>query len=57
MLTNHLLTTKKEFRNLKKQDIPDIFIKKKLKKACFHHDMAYEDFKDILRRRATDKIL
>ena len=28
-----------------------------LDKACFWHDMAYEDFKDLIRRTASDKIL
>ena len=26
-------------------------------KACFQHDMAYGDFKDLARRTATDKVL
>ena len=26
-------------------------------KACFKHDMAYENFKDLLRRTASDKVL
>ena len=26
-------------------------------KACFQHDMAYEDFKDLARRTASDKVL
>ena len=26
-------------------------------KACFQHDMAYEDFKDLARKTASDKIL
>ena len=29
----------------------------KLDKACFQHDMAYGDFKDLTRRTASDKIL
>ena len=29
----------------------------KLDKACFQHDMAYGDFKDLARRTASDKIL
>ena len=41
---------------LKKQKILDIFIKKELDKACFQHDMAYEDFKDLTRRTVSDKI-
>ena len=31
--------------------------KNKLDKACFQHDMAYGDFKDLKRRTASDKIL
>ena len=29
----------------------------KLDKACFQHDMAYGDFKDLARRTASDNIL
>ena len=29
----------------------------KLDKACFQHDMAYGDFKDLTRRTASDKLL
>ena len=28
-----------------------------LDKACFHHDMAYGDFKDLFRSASSDKIL
>ena len=31
--------------------------KNELDKACFQHDMAYGDFKDVKRRTASDKIL
>ena len=31
--------------------------KNELHKACFQHDMAYGDFKDLARRTASDKIL
>ena len=31
--------------------------KNELDKACFQHDMAYGDFKDLKRRTASDKIL
>ena len=35
-----------------------IYIQKNdIDKACFQHDMAYEDFKDIARRTASDKVL
>ena len=29
----------------------------KIDKACFQHDMAYRDFKDLTRRTDSDKIL
>ena len=31
--------------------------KNELDKACFQHDMAYRDFKDLKRRAASDKVL
>ena len=31
--------------------------KNELDKACFQHDMAYGDFKDLQRRTASDKVL
>ena len=31
--------------------------KNELDKACFQHDMTYGDFKDLVRRAASDKIL
>ena len=31
--------------------------KNELDKACFQHDMAYRDFKDLARRTAFDKTL
>ena len=33
------------------------FKENKLDKACFQHNMAYGDFKDLTRRAAFDKIL
>ena len=56
MLADHLLNTKKEFRNLKKRDT-SYFYKNELHKACFQHDMAYGDFKDLARRTTSDKVL
>ena len=29
----------------------------KLDKACSQHDMAYGDFKDLVKRTASDKVL
>ena len=48
---------KKELKNLKKQEILAIFTKMNLDKACFQHDMAYGDFKDLAKRIAADKVL
>ena len=31
--------------------------KNELDKACFQHDMAYRDFKDLKRRTASDRVL
>ena len=31
--------------------------KNELDKACFQHDMAYGDFKDLAKRSASDKVL
>ena len=42
------------------QEIQDTFIKKnpkKLEKASFQHDIAYEYYKDLPRRTASDKVL
>ena len=50
-LVDHLLKTEKEFKN------SSFIYKNELDKACFQHDMAYGDFKDLKRRAASDKIL
>ena len=34
-----------------------IHLLNKLGKACFQHDMAYTDFKDLPRRTVSDKVL
>ena len=53
---DHLPKTKKEFKNLNKEEIQDIY-RNELDKACFQYDMAYGDFKDLARRTASDKVL
>ena len=40
-----------------KQEIEAIFTKNELDEACFQHDMAYGDFKDLARRVASDNVL
>ena len=56
MLVDPLLKTKKEFKNLKKQNTKNYIYKNELDKACVQHDMAYGDFIDLA-RTASDKIL
>ena len=48
--------TKKEFKKFKETDTNYIY-KNELDKACFQHNMAYGDFKDLARRTVSDKIL
>ena len=35
----------------------DYIYRNELDKACFQHDMAYGDFKDLKRRTQSDKVL
>ena len=50
---------KKQRKNTKFKEKGDsrFFHQNELDKACFQHDMAYEDFKDLAKRTASDKIL
>ena len=51
--------TKNKERNEKSKGTGDTnyIYKNELDKACFQYNMAYGDFKDIARRRASDKVL
>ena len=51
--------TKNEERMEKCKETEDsrYIYQNELDKACFQHDMAYGDFKDLARRTASDKIL
>ena len=53
MLAGHLL---KRIQKFKETGDTSYIYKNELGKACFQHDMAYGDFKD-LKRTASDKIL
>ena len=48
---------KERIQKFKETGDTSYIYKNKLGKACFQHDMAYEDFKDIKRRTASVKIL
>ena len=51
--------TKNEERIQKFKETGDTkyIYKNELDKACFQHDMAYGDFKDLAKRTASDKVL
>ena len=51
-----LLKTKKELKNLCSQGKEFIY-GNELDKACFQHDMAYGNSKDLAKRTQSDKIL
>ena len=48
MLVDLLLDIKKELKNLNRNE---------LDKACFQHDSAYADHKDLINRAKSDKVL
>ena len=48
---------KERIQNFKETGDTSYIYKNELDKACFQHDMAYGDFKDLARRTASDKIL
>ena len=48
---------KKRIQKFKETGDTNYIYKNELDKACFQHDMAYGDFKDLARRTASDKFL
>ena len=48
---------KERIQKFKETGDTSYIYKNEIDKACFQHDMAYGDFKDIKRRTASDKIL
>ena len=48
---------KERIKKFKETGDTNYIYKTELDKACFQHDMAYGDFKDLKRRTASDKIL
>ena len=48
---------KERIKKLKETGNTSYIYKNELDKACFQHDMAYGDFKDLARRTAFDKVL
>ena len=48
---------KERIQKFKETGGTNYIYKNELDKACFQHDMAYGDFKDLARKRASDKFL
>ena len=48
---------KERIRKFKETGDTSYIYKNELDKACFQHDMAYGDFKDLAKRTAADKVL
>ena len=48
---------KKRIQKFKETGDTNYIYKNELDKACFQHDMAYRDFKDLARRTASHKVL
>ena len=48
---------KERIQKFKETEDRNYIYKNKLDKACFQHDMAYEDFKYLARRTASDKVV
>ena len=48
---------KERIQKFKEMGDTSYIYKNELDKACFQHDMAYGDFKDLARRTSSDKIL
>ena len=48
---------KERIQKFKETGDTSYIYKNELDKACFQHDMAYGDFKDLERRTASDRVL
>ena len=48
---------KERIQRFKETGDTSYIYKNELDKACFQHDMAYEDFKDLGKRTVEDKVL
>ena len=48
---------KERIQEFKETEDRSYIYKNEFDNACFQHDMAYDDFKDIARRTASDQVL
>ena len=54
---DRFLKIKERIQKFKETGDRSYIYKNELDKACFQHDMAYGDFKDLAKRTAADKVL
>ena len=54
---DHLQKKQQRIQKFKEIGDTNYIYKDELDKVCFQHDMAYEDFQDLSRRTASDKVL
>ena len=57
VLVDLLLDITKKFKKFKQTGDTRYIYRNKLDKACFQHDSAYADHKDLINRTEADKIL
>ena len=57
MIVDHSLTIAKKIKNLEKKSNLKHLYRNELDTACFAHDAAYSDSKDLAKRTISDKIL
>ena len=57
MLVDHLVTIVKEFKKYRETGNLKHLYRNELDIACFAHDAAYSDSKDLAKRTISDKIL
>ena len=53
----HFTKNKERIQKFKETGDTNYIYKNELDKACFQHDMAYGDFKDLARRTDSDRVL
>ena len=51
------IESKERIQKFKETEDTKYIYRNELDKACFQHDMAYAEFKDLARRTASDKVL
>ena len=57
VLVDHLPKKQRKITNIEETIVSRYIYQNELDKACFKHDIDFRDFKNSIRRRASDKIL